>query len=162
MKYTVAAQTGWIQGPARIPSKVNEVATCDYKSKYYRRRGTGGIRRGREKSGERSERTTRQTPAASGRMRARSSHSLRCCAARCRLAAAAAPLASSIKRMSRWLLFRPLAGAAIKHALKMKQASGGGTAAPWLCLVSPKFPNFSSHRNHIETLNIVNGVCIEH
>ena len=33
---------------------------------------------------------------------------------------------------------------------------------PRLCLVPPIPPNFSSYRNHIETLNIANNVCIEH
>jgi hypothetical protein len=32
----------------------------------------------------------------------------------------------------------------------------------WLCLVPLNFPNFPSHRNHIETLNIAHDAFMEH
>ena len=33
---------------------------------------------------------------------------------------------------------------------------------PRLCSVPPNFPNFVSHQNHIEILNIANDACMEH
>ena len=77
-----------------------------------------------EKSGERSERTTRQTPAASGRMRARGAP-IRCAAAP--RAADWLPLLrrspAAFKCMPRWLFSARWPAYTKKHALNAAMAS---------------------------------------